>query len=512
MRRISRSEAKDVSLPGHLRNAKHLLLTAASLSMLSACAVGPDFQKPAAPAVTGYTQQPVTDTSSASTPGGATQHFDPGKDISADWWSVFHSQSLNALVDEALKNNSDLKAAQAALKSSRESVLAQRGAFFPSVSAGFSAVREQDPPGALAPVPSNNAFLYNLYTPQVNISYSPDVWGLNRRTVESTTAQEKAVHFQLFAAYLTLTSNVVVTAIQIASVNDQITAAREMIDADEKMLDILHEQQNKGYASGIDLAAQQSQLANAQAALPPLLKQSAQLHDLLAVLTGHFPSEGPQTDFTFANLTLPSDLPLSVPSTLVEQRPDIRQAEENLHSASAQIGVAVANRLPNISITGNTGSEALKWSQLFVPGTGFWNLGASLTAPIFQGGQLLHQERAARANYEQAAAQYQSTVLAAFQNVADTLTALQQDADALKYAAAADAAAKSTLDLTERQLRDGYSSNLDLFTAEQAYQTAHIALVQAQADRYADTAALYQAMGGGWWHRTDLAARNDNEN
>ncbi|MGN6516047.1 MAG: efflux transporter outer membrane subunit [Rhizomicrobium sp.] len=479
--------------------------------MLSGCAVGPDFKKPAPPDVSGYTAKPLAATASADAPGGEAQRFDIGKDISGDWWTVFHSRPLSDLVDEALKNNSDLKAAQAALKSSRESVLAQRGAFFPAVSAGLSATREQDPSGALAPVPSNNAFLYNLYTPQVSVSYMPDVFGLNRRTVESLTAQEKAVRFQLFATYTTLTSNVVVTAIQIASIDDQIAATREIIDADKKMLDILEYQLNKGYASGIDLAAQQSQLANAQAALPPLLKQSAQLHDLLATLTGHFPSQAPQADFKLADLTLPQDLPLSVPSKLVEQRPDIRQAEENLHSASAQIGAAVANRFPNIQITAAAGSEALKWSQLFTPGTEFWNLGASLTAPIFQGGQLLHQERAARANYEQTAQQYRSTVLAAFQNVADTLAALQQDADALKAAAVADKAAKYTLDLTARQVRDGYSSNLQFFTAEQAYQQAHIALVQAQADRYADTAALFQALGGGWWHRTDLA-RNDHDN
>jgi NodT family efflux transporter outer membrane factor (OMF) lipoprotein len=511
MRREKGDGTYHVSSPGHLRIGKAALLTA-SLLALAGCAVGPDFQKPAPPAVSGYTPQPLTATESADTAGGEAQHFDMGKDISADWWTVFHSKPLNDLVDEALKNNADLKAAQAALKSSREAVLAQRGAFFPSIAAGFSATREQDPPGALAPVPSNNSFLYNLYTPELTLSYSPDVWGLNRRTVESLTAQEKGVRFQLFAAYVTLTSNVVVTAIQIASIDDQIAATREMIDADKKALDILQEQLNKGYASGIDLATQQSALAGAQTALPPLLKQSAQLHDLLATLTGHFPSEGPQAQFTFASLTLPTDLPLSVPSTLVAQRPDIRQAEENLHSASAQIGIAVANRLPNITITAAAGSEALKLSQLFDPGTEFWNIGASLTAPIFQGGQLLHEERVARANYEQAAAQYKSTVLGAFQNVADTLAALEQDAAALKAAAAADAAAKNALDLTERQLRDGYASGVDLFTAEQNYQTAHIGLVQAQADRYADTAALFQALGGGWWHRTDIAARNDHEN
>lgn len=509
MRPATDRETANVSPPGPLffRGA----LAGVWLLALPGCAVGPDFHKPAPPAVSGYTQKPPADTDHAAAPGGAAQHFDTRKDISADWWTVFHSKPLNDLVEEALRNNADLKAAQAALKSSRESVLAQRGAFFPSVSAGLSATRQQDPPGALAPVPSNNAFLYSLYTPQVSVSYMPDIFGLNRRTVESLTAQEKAVRFELFAAYVTLTANVVVTAIQIASTDDQIAATRALIGADRKMLDILADQQNKGYASGLDLAAQQSQLASAEAALAPLMKQSAQLHHLLAVLTGHFPSEGPRADFTLASLTLPVDLPLSVPSKLVEQRPDVRQAEENLHSASAQIGVAVANRFPNIQLTAGAGSEALKWSQLFTPGTEFWNLGASLTAPIFQGGQLLHQERAARANYEQAAQQYRSTVLAAFQNVADTLTALEQDASALKAAAIADKAAKATLDITERQVRDGYSGNLQLFTAEQAYQQAHVGLVQAEADRYADTAALFQALGGGWWHRTDLA-RNDHDN
>ena len=500
-----------VSPRGHPLAMVGPFFLAISLISLSGCAVGPDFKKPAPPDVSGYTRQPLAATGSVDVSGGDAQRFDIGKDISGDWWTVFHSKPLNDLVDEALKNNSDLKAAQAALKASREGVLAQRGAFFPSISAGLSATREQDPSGALAPVPSNNAFLYNLYTPQVSVAYMPDVFGLNRRTVESLTAQAKAVRFQLYATYTTLTSNVVVTAIQIASIHDQIAAMRELMDADSKMVGILEDQLKKGYASGLDMAAQRSQLAQASAALRPLLKQSAQLHDLMAVLTGHFPSQGPEVEFRLASLTLPQDLPVSIPAKLVEQRPDIGQAEENLHAASAQIGVAVANRFPNIQITAGAGSEALKWSQLFTPGTEFWNLGASLAAPIFQGGQLLHQERAARANYEQAAQQYRSTVLAAFQNVADTLSALQQDAEALKAAAVADQAAKETLDITERQVRDGYSGNLQLFTAEQAYQQAHIALVQAQADRFADTAALFQALGGGWWHRTDLA-RNDHDN
>ena len=474
---------------------------------LAGCTVGPDFEKPAPPKIDSFTPSPLPKTT-AATPdvaGGEAQRFVEGGDISAEWWTLFHSRPLNDLIDQALANNHDLKAAQAALTAARENTAAGRGAFFPSVSLGALASRQQNPPGALAPVPSNNAFLYNLYTPQVSVSYAPDVFGLNRRTVESLEAQERAVKFQMFATYTTLTSNVVVTAIQEAAVHAQIDATHQLIDIETNMVRILQYQLDKGYAGGLDLAAQKSQLAQTTASLPPLMKQLAQLHDQLAVLAGQFPSQMAAENFEFSSLQLPQDVPVSLPSTLVEQRPDVRQAEENLHAASAQIGVAVANRLPNFQLTANAGSTALAINQLFTPGTGFWNIGAALAAPIFQGGTLLHQERAARANYTQAAEQYRSTVLTAFQNVADTLAALQQDAEALKSAADAENAAKTTLDLSQRQYRDGYAGYLSLLNAEQAYQQARITLIQAQSDRYADTAALFQALGGGWWHRTELA-------
>jgi NodT family efflux transporter outer membrane factor (OMF) lipoprotein len=369
----------------------------------------------------------------------------------------------------------------------------------------MSASRQQDPPGALAAVPSNNAFLYNLFTPQVSVSYVPDVFGLNRRTVESLKAQEQAVRFQGIATRVTLATNVVVAAIQQASLQAQIDATRRMIDINTRMLGLLRYQLAKGYAGRLDVAAQESQLAQVAATLPPLLKQLAQQHDLLAVLAGQFPDQLPDGKFELSNLRLPQDLPLSLPSALVAQRPDVRQAEANLHAASAQVGVAMANRLPNISLTANAGSTALAIGQLFKAGTGFWNLGADVAAPVFQGGTLLHQERAAKAAYVQAAAQYRSTVLTAFQNVADTLAALEQDAEGLKAAARAADAAKVTLDLSQRQWKDGYAGYLSVLSAEQAYQQAQINLVQAQANRYVDTAALYQALGGGWWHGAEAA-------
>ncbi|MGO9519937.1 MAG: efflux transporter outer membrane subunit, partial [Candidatus Korobacteraceae bacterium] len=345
---------------------------------------------------------------------------------------------------------------------------------------------------------------YSLYTPEVTISYVPDVFGLNRRTVESLQAQEQQARFALVATHITLSANVAAGAIQEASLRAQIDATHELIDINTHMLQILRNQYAKGYVSRLDVAAQESQLAQVAATLPPLLKQLAQQRDLLAALSGGFPNQDLPEKFELSTLQLPQELPLSLPSQLVEQRPDVCQAEENLHSASAQIGIARANRLPSFALTADAGSMAVVFSRLFTGGTGFWDIGAGVTQPIFQGGTLLHRERAARAAYTQAAEQYRSTVLTAFQNVAYTLNALQQDADGLKAAAAAKDASSITLDLAKKHFQSGYANYLALLSAEQAYQQAVINLAQAQANRYADTAALFQALGGGWWNRADV--------
>jgi NodT family efflux transporter outer membrane factor (OMF) lipoprotein len=472
--------------------------------LIAGCAVGPDFKRPAAPDVSDYTARPLSTTvASTNVAGGEAQRFAKGIDIAGDWWTLFHSKPLNDLIEQSLTKNSDLKSAQAALSVARENVLAQRGAYYPSVTGSFSASR-QSQPGTLAPVPSSNAFQYNLFTPQLSVSYVPDVFGLNRRTVESLQAQEQQVRFQMIATYTTLTANVVVAAIQEGSLQMQIDATHELIDVNAKMVQILQYQFAQGYAGRLDVAAQESQLAQVTATLPPLLKQLDQQHDLLAVLAGRFPNQAPAEKFELSSLQLPQELPVSLPSELVAQRPDVLQAEANMHAASAQIGIAMANRLPNIELTADAGSTALAIGQVFKSGTGFWGLGADLTTPIFEGGKLLHLERAAKAAYVQAAEQYRGAVLTAFQNVADTLAALEHDAESLKAAASAADAAKVTLDLSQRQWKDGYASYLSLLSAEQAYQQARINLIQAQANRYADTAALFQALGGGWWHRADL--------
>jgi NodT family efflux transporter outer membrane factor (OMF) lipoprotein len=476
--------------------------------LLASCAAGPDFHTPVPPKVSTYVSEPLPPT--AATPGvagGEAQRLDPGADIPGDWWTLFHSRELNALIDEALKNNHDLKAAEAALTAAHETVLAQKGAFWPQVSASFDATRQKQA-ASLAPTPANNSQIFSLFTPQVSVGYAPDIFGLTRRTVEQGRAQEAASRFQMIAAHLTLTSNLVAAAVQDASLKTQVDAQRQLIEADARIVDIVKYQLAKGSASGLDLAAQESQLAQAQAALPPLEKQADQQRHLLAVLVGRYPSQADFADFDLATLQQPADLPLSLPSALVEQRPDVRQASANLHAASAAVGIAAANRLPNIQLTGAVGNTSLTLGQVFGPGTEFWQLGAALTQPIFQGGALLHQERAAKALYVQSAEQYRSTVLTAFQNVADTLTAIEKDAQALQAAAKAEAAARTTLDLSTRQYQDGYTAYLTVLSAQQAYQQARMALVQAQANRFADTAALYQALGGGWWKRPDLA-RND---
>jgi NodT family efflux transporter outer membrane factor (OMF) lipoprotein len=478
-------------------------LAITALLLTAGCVVGPNFKKPAAPNASGYTPAPISTTSSTNNvPGGEAQQLTHGRDIPGDWWTLFHSAPLNDLIERSLKANPDIKAAQAALLVARENMLAQRGAYYPSVTGGFSATRAKSA-ADLSPVTDTNALNYSLFTPQVSVSYVPDVFGLNRRTVESLKAQEQQARYALAATHITLSSNVASGAIQEASLRGQIEATRELIAINTKTLQILREQYGKGYATELDVAAQEAELAQIAATLPPLLKQLAQQRDSLAVLAGGFPNQDLAEKFALSSLQLPQELPLSLPSQLVEQRPDVLQAEENLHAAGAQIGIARANRLPSFALTADAGSMAITLGKIF-PGGGFWDVGASVTQPIFDGGTLLHRERAARAAYTQAAEQYRSTVLTAFQNVADTLHALQQDADGLKSAAAAGDAAGVTLDLTKKQLDAGYANYLALLSAEQAYQQALINLVQAQSNRYSDTAALFQALGGGWWNRPDL--------
>jgi NodT family efflux transporter outer membrane factor (OMF) lipoprotein len=481
------------------------ILLASTALLLASCAVGPDFLKPSAPPEAGYTPEKLGSTASANVPGGAPggarQRFVDDKDISGQWWTVFHSEPLNQLIEEALKANPTLDAAQATLRQAQENVAAQKGVFFPGVSGDLSTTREKIS-GASFGNPNSNQ-LFTLTTGSVSVSYGIDIFGGERRQLESTEAQAEYQRYQLEAAYLTITSNVVAAAIQEASLRAQIAATQEIIADEQQQLDVLQKQLQLGAAARSAVLAQQATLNATQATLPGLQKQLAQQRNQLTALAGRFPSEEVSQTFDLASLQLPEDLPLSLPSSLVQQRPDIQAAQAQLHSASAQVGVAIAAMLPQITLNASYGNSVLDAASLF-SGPGIWSLGAGLTTPIFRGGQLLHQKRGAEAALDASAAQYRSTVIAAFQNVADTLRALQSDADALAAEVAAESSASDSLRIARDQYRLGAINYTTLLNAETTYQQAHVNRVTAQATRYADTAALFQALGGGWWNRSDV--------
>jgi len=488
------------------RRPLRAITVAAATVVASACAVGPDFERPAAPEVSGYTSAPLAEqTASADVKGGETQHFVQALDIPGQWWTLFHSAALNTLIEEALTNNPTLPAAEAALRQAWENVYAAEGAFFPTAVVSYSPSSNKTATGVTFTGASSGSPYFTLHTAQVVVTYAPDVFGGTRREVESLAATAEFQRFQVEAAYLTLTSNVVTAAVQEASVRGQIAATEEIIKIQTGSLDIRRKQFELGQVAGADVAAVEATLAQAQATLPPLQKQLAVQRDLLTALIGRLPSQEPAEKFDLASLQLPQELPVSLPSKLVEQRPDIQSAEAQVHSASAAIGVAVAARLPQFTLTANAGTTANQINQLFItPGTAFWIVAGNVAQTVFDAGTLLHKQRAAEAAFDQAAAMYRSTVITAFQNVADSLHALQSDAETLKAAYAAERAAFKSLEIARRQLQLGAIGYLGLLTAENTYNTALLALVQAQAARYADTAALFQALGGGWWNRQDV--------
>jgi NodT family efflux transporter outer membrane factor (OMF) lipoprotein len=475
-------------------------------ALLSACAVGPNFHTPVAPTDKTYgpAQQAVP---AAIGSDHDTQHLVADLKIPDQWWTLFESPKLNQLVQEALRGNPDVDAARAALRQAHELYLAQVTNLLPTVEGGFSGTRSKYPTGAYtAPTVAADP-TYNLYTAQLTVSYLPDIFGGTRRANEAAKAQEQSNRFQLEATYLSLSSNVVVTAIQEASLRGQIDATNRLLQLQQRLLDAVQRQRSAGTASDLDVLAQQAALAQTAATLPPLRKQLGQTRDQLTALLGRLPERTPSEEFTLSDLTLPRELPLSLPGALVAQRPDVRVAQENLHAASAQVGVALANMLPQFSIDGSLGSSALQIGDLFGPYTGFWSLGGSLTQTLFDSGALLHRKRAADAALDQAAAQYRAAVILACQNVADSLQALQEDAAALDASAKAAAAAQRTLDLSEQQHGLGTLSTTAVIVAEQNYQQAVVTLVQAQANRYADTAGLFQSLGGGWWTREGAAGQ-----
>jgi NodT family efflux transporter outer membrane factor (OMF) lipoprotein len=475
--------------------ARRLAVATLVAALLAACTVGPNYRRPALSPAAGYGAVAASPTLVA------------GADVPAEWWRVYHCAELDDLVALALKNNSTIDAAKAALRAAREQVAAQRGSYYPQVTGSLEPTRQKFADTLASPL-SNNEELYSLTTTQLSVSYSPDLFGANRRTVESLQAQADQQRFELEAARLTLASNVVVAAIQDALLRAQIDETRAIIDAQQRTLGSFRLQLKEGQASSADVAGQEATLAQARTALPPLEKSFRINRDLLAALVGRTPGEPVEVRFDLAALTLPDQLPLSLPAQLVEHRPDVRSAEEQLHAASAQIGVAKAARLPNIQLSATAGSAALALVPEFGPATNFWSLAATLTQPIFDGGTLLHKQRAAEAAYEQAAAQYRGAVVSAFQNTTDALHTIQADGEALRVAETAGTASARSLEIARRQFAAGQGTALAVLSAEAADHQSRVATLQARASRYDDAAALFQALGGGWWNAepTALAA------
>ena len=506
-------------------NCARTALLLASTALAAGCAVGPQYHKPQAPANAGFSPMPLPE-SSASAPihGGEAQRLIDDRDIPFEWWKQFKSPALDALVQRAFRANPTIAAAQASLVQAQELVYAQRGYFFPTFAANYSFARTKiagnftvdDSPGTqgdghnlnpplldLQNSPHTAPLLYDFHTAQLTVGFVPDLFGANRRQMESLAAQRDAQRFALEATYVTLASNVVAAAIQDASLRAQVAATRQLIAADGKALLILRNQFRLGFAMRIDVAAQETALAQAEAALPPLQLQFEQTRDLLRALAGNLPNQDVPEAFDLDALELPPELPVSLPARIIDQRPDVRAAAAQLHAANAQVGVAVAATLPQLSITGAYGGNADEFAWMFRHGGPFWNLVGNVTQPLFEGGTLLHRRRAADDALQQAAAQYQSSVLTAYENVADTLHASLSDAEALATHVRAENAAKVTYDLTRRQMEAGYVNYLILLNAESSYQQALILRVQAQAARYGDTVALFQALGGGWWNRPE---------
>jgi NodT family efflux transporter outer membrane factor (OMF) lipoprotein len=477
-------------MPRVTRRALTILAGAA----LASCAVGPNFHRPAAPSTERYTVQPLPTPDSPTAAG--QQSFVPGQNPPVDWWKGFGSSEVDALVDQALRANPTMQAAEATLRQSQENVAAQRGAYFPTVQAAFSASKNRNAVQVLAPTLTSGVATFALYTPQLTVSFVPDLFGGNRRQVESLQALADANRYEYDAAYLTLVANVVSAAIQEAGLRAQVEATQQVINLERESLAVMRRELELGAIAEADVLAQDAALAQIEATLPPLQKSLDQQHNMLAVLTGQLPGDAPTSHVELDQLTLPMQIPVGVPAQLVERRPDVRAAEAQLHAATATVGVTIANMLPQITLSGAIGNVATETNQIFSGMTEFWTAGASLSQTLFAGGTLYHRERAARAGVDIAGAQYRLAVLTAFQNVADALRALAADGDAVRAQERAYSASMASLAITRQQFDLGAVSYLALLIAQQTYQQAVIGRAQALMNRYADTAALFQALGG----------------
>lgn len=468
---------------------------------IAGCAAGPNFVRPTEPALAGYTAAP-TPQRLASATGEPTQHLQLGEEVSAQWWDLFRSPALNEVVRDAIRENKSLAAAHATLAAAEETVIAAQGGLLPQVNVSANVERRKSTAlqvgNSSSSLPTGRS-ISNLYSIGPNVSYALDAFGGTQRTVEQQRALADVQRYQLAAAYLTLTGNAVSDAITIASLRMQIQATQEVIASDEQNVSLVRQEFEAGKVAQIDVLTAETQLASDRTPLPTLRQQLSSIRHALSVLTGRPPVAWSPPDFDLATFTLPQDIPVSLPSKLVHQRPDILAAEARLHADSAAIGIATARLYPSITLSASFGQQSLQASTLFNAANQFWSLSAGVLAPLFEGGTLKAQRRAALDTYKASLATYEQTVLQAFQQVADTLTALKYDAELVGYQHQLLDTATQSLKLQRISYAAGKSNILNLIDSQRAYQQARLSFVRAQAQRLQDSAQLLAALGGGWW-------------
>lgn len=481
------------------RDIGNITLSIISSVLLVGCAVGPDFNAPEPSDLKGYSSELTELKLERSLEQPTITH---ATTIPRLWWQLFESEALEQLVAQGLKQSPTVVAAKARLTAAQENLNADHGSIlFPSANAGLNSSRQKISGATFGN--AGNGSLFTVHNASVDLSYSIDLFGGGRRYLEYGLAQVEFERYQLEAAKITLATNIVTAAITEASLREQISALEEIITAEAKQLAVAERQFEIGVMARVDLLSQRTALAQRRTKLPALQKALAQTRHQLATLTGRSVMEANLPTIRLSDLVMPREVPLTLPSTLTRQRADVRAAEAVLHQASAQVGIATANLYPKISITGSYGTEALKLADLFSAGTAVWGLGAGILQPLFRGGELQARKRAAVASYEQVAAEYRSSVLSAFQDVADALLALEMDGRQLALEKQSEQMASETLKLVNLQHEQGAVSSLTLLNAQQQYQQARISLIQARANLYADTAALMHALGGGWWNSSE---------
>jgi NodT family efflux transporter outer membrane factor (OMF) lipoprotein len=469
------------------------LIAAVALGMIAGCTVGPRYHAPAPPTVIAYTPQPLpTETASSEGPAGNAQRFNPSAAIPADWWTAFRSSELNAMVEHALKNSPTLEQATARLKQAQEEVNARTGRTkFPEVTGNASVTEEQLNLAAYG-IPFPNPSPFTLLNGSVAVSYALDVFGANRRAIEGLKAQRDYEARQIEGARLMLEGNVVAAAIRQAEVRREVEITRQLLAVEQKELRIAEERVRAGGISDFDVHSQRTQVAQTEAAIPPLELQLDTIDDQLAALMGKSPAEAQVAGISLDALHLPADLPLTVPSELVRQRPDIRAAEALLHEASANVGVATANQYPQIVLTGSGGGVGTRFNS----GGDVWNVGAALAAPIFNGGALQAEKRKAQDAYDEAASEYRATVLESFREVADALYATEHDAETLKARSAAAREAEGAYGIAAKRFEAGGISEMSLLDVERQQLQTALDRENATASRLTDSATLFEALGG----------------